>query len=218
MRGLLTRSLQPVAGREVGEELVRDFFDRVAVPGRDADDDRAVALDLALAAQAAVHLESRGLLNAVVFGFGGLGDLIHALFDIHMAGGAGADGAAGVLDVDAGLDGDLEEVLALGGGDIPLGFVGAGEPLGVFEEELDGDGLGAVIVIGVAEVQGVVLWSLGGHWAGGSGDLDVLRRARSRGLLDPRRREAVNRDPESGSGIRDRDWGLGNGRAALRTS
>lgn len=69
-----------------------------------------------------------------------------------------AHGSAGVLDVDAVLDGDLEQMLALGRHDAPLGLVRAGQALGVFQEELDRDRRGAVVVVvRVSQVHGRVL-------------------------------------------------------------
>lgn len=134
---------------------MRDFFHRVAVPGGDSDHDGAGAFDFALATEAAVALESGGFFDSVFFGFARLGEVFHALLDVDVAGGAGADSAAGVLDVDAVLHGKFEKVLALGAFHFEFGGVLAGESLGVFEEELDGDDGGAVFVIGVAEVHGV---------------------------------------------------------------
>lgn len=133
---------------------MRHFFDRVAVPGGDSDHDGAGAFDFALATEAAVALEAGGFFDSVFFGFARLGEVFHALFDVDVAGGAGADSAAGVLDVDAVLHGEFEEVLALGTLHLEFGGVLAGESLGVFEEELHGDDGWAVFVIGVAEVHG----------------------------------------------------------------
>jgi len=118
---------------------VRDFFDGVAVPGGDTDGDRGVALNHALATEAAVSLQAGGLFDAVFFGFGGFAELVRALFDVDVAGAAGADAAAGVLDVDAVGHGDFEEVLPWRGVHGHGVFVLAGEPLGVFHLHLDED-------------------------------------------------------------------------------
>lgn len=99
--------------RQDDEALVRDFFDGVAVPGGDAHDDGAGAFDFALAGESAVALEAGGFFDSVFFRFAGWREVFHALLDVDVAGGAGADSAAGVLDVDAVLHGEFEEVLAL---------------------------------------------------------------------------------------------------------
>ena len=130
---------------------VRDFFDGVAVPGGDADDDGAVALDFALAAESAEAAEAGGFFDAVHLGLGFLGEVLHALLDVDVAGGAGADSAAGVLDVDAVLHGELEEGAGLAGHERDLGR-GLAEALGVFKEEADGDGLREFAAIDVADV------------------------------------------------------------------
>lgn len=131
---------------------MRDLLDRVAVPGRDAHDDGTFALDLALATEPAVALEAGRFLDAVLFGLGGFAEIVHALLDVDVAGGAGADGAAGVLDIDPVLDGDLEEVLAPGGLDFPLAPGGAGQTLGVLEDELNGHVGRAVGMIRMAKM------------------------------------------------------------------
>ncbi len=127
--------------------LVRDFLDCVAVPGGDADNDGAIAFDLALAGEAGVALEPGGFLDAVFLFVCWFGEVFGTLLDVEMAGRAGADAAAGVLDVDTVFDGEFEEVLTLCGFDCPLGFFGAGEGIGVFEVEGDGDLSRGVVVV-----------------------------------------------------------------------
>src|SRR5262245_30555146 len=87
---------------------VRDFLDGVAVPARDAELDGAFLLDDALAGEAAVALQAGGFFDAVFLGLGRLAEVPRALLDIHMAGGAGADAAARVLDIDVGAERHLE--------------------------------------------------------------------------------------------------------------
>lgn len=134
--------------------LVRHFFHGVAVPRWHPNLDQPLAHDLALAAQAAVALKPGGLLDAVLFGLGGLREVFHALFDVDVAGGTGAHAAAGVLDVDAVVLGDFEDVLTFTGEDFPLALGGAGEGLGVFEDEGDGDNRWTVGVFAVSKVHG----------------------------------------------------------------
>ena len=95
-------------------------------------------LDLALAGQPAVPPNVRRLLDAVVLGLGRLGEQLHALLDVDVAGGAGADPAAGVLDVDVAAEGELEDVVAdLGAHDV-LFLIGPGDGLGVLADVGDG--------------------------------------------------------------------------------
>ena len=123
---------------EAAGVLVGDFLDGVSVPGGDADDDGAFFADLALAGEAAVSLEAGCFFDAVVLGLGGLGEEVHSFFDVDVAGGAGADAAAGVLDVDAGGECDFEEVLCFGGHDDGFGVVES-EGVVVLGDESDGD-------------------------------------------------------------------------------
>jgi hypothetical protein len=133
---------------------VRDFLDRVAVPRGNPHHDRSLADDLALARETAVPLQARGLFDTVLLGLGRLGQLVHALLDVDVAGRAGADAAAGVLDVDSVLDREFEQALALGAHQIPLLLLGLGETLRILEQELDGNDRRAVDVVGVAKVHG----------------------------------------------------------------
>ena len=89
------------------------FLDVVLVPAGDLDDVGAGLFDDGLAAEAAVELQPRGEFHAVELFFFGLGDAGFALLDEEMAGGAGADAAAGVVEEDVEVFGDVEEAHGL---------------------------------------------------------------------------------------------------------
>lgn len=134
-----------------------DFLDRVAVPRGHADLDGAIAFNEALAREPGVDLEPGRFFDTIFFSFSWFSDLVHAFFDVDMAGGARADPAARVLDVDAMLDRNFQQVLPLGRHDIMDRLIGASDGLGVFQMEADLDGGGAVIVIGVSQMHGFAL-------------------------------------------------------------
>ena len=83
------------------------FADVVAVPFGDGNDD--VAFDDGLAAEAGVELVVGGLLDAVEFVVFHLGKVVAAFLYNDMTGGAGAAAAAGVLEVEAIVHGDVEQ-------------------------------------------------------------------------------------------------------------
>src|SRR5262245_60014052 len=57
-----------------------------------------------------------------------------------------------MLDVDAVLNGSLQQVLALRSHDVPLGFFGAGEALGIFQDVFHGHNRRAVLMIGMIQM------------------------------------------------------------------
>lgn len=136
----------------MGRELVGDFLDRVAIPGWDAYLDRAVAADQALTREAAVSLQPRCFLDAILFRFGRFGEVLVARFDVDVAGGAGADAAAGVLDVDAVIHRQFEEALARAAHERVLALAVAGEALGVFQDESHRYHRGPVLCVRVLEM------------------------------------------------------------------
>ena len=116
-----------------GERLFLDggglaFLDVVLVPGGDLGDVGSGLLDDALAAEAGVELEARGEFEAVEFEVFGFGDSFGALLQEDVAGGAGGDSTAGVVEEDAVVFGDVEE-----GHGLAVTFVGEG-----VEGKLDG--------------------------------------------------------------------------------
>ena len=104
------------------------FLDVVFVPGGDLGEVGAGLFDDALAAESGVELEAGGELEAIeleVFGFGDAGG---AFLQKDVAGGAGGDATAGVVEEDAVVFGDVEE-----GHGLAVTVVGEGA-----EGELDG--------------------------------------------------------------------------------
>ena len=90
------------------------FLHVVAVPLGDFDDVGAGLFDDCLAAEARVQLDVRGGLHAVELQVFGLADAACALLHMHVAGGAGADAAAGVVEEDAVVLRHIEEATSAG--------------------------------------------------------------------------------------------------------
>jgi hypothetical protein len=104
------------------------FLDVVLVPGGDLGDVGAGLLDDALAAEAGVELEAGSHVEAVELEVFGFGDSLGTLLQEDVAGGAGGDASAGVVEEDAVVFGDVEEAHGLA-----VAVVGQG-----IEDELDG--------------------------------------------------------------------------------
>ncbi len=85
------------------------FLDVVLVPGGDLGDVGSGLLDDALAAKAGVELEAGGEFEAVELEVFGFGDTLSTLLEKDVAGGAGGDATAGVVEEDAIVLGDVEE-------------------------------------------------------------------------------------------------------------
>jgi len=85
------------------------FLDVVFVPGGDFRDVGAGLFDDTLTAEAAVELQAGGEVEAVQLEVLGFGDAFGALLQKDVAGGAGGDAAAGVVQEDAVVFGDVEE-------------------------------------------------------------------------------------------------------------
>jgi hypothetical protein len=85
------------------------FLHVVLVPRRDFSDVGAGLFDDALAAEAAVELQARGKFEAVELKFFGFGDPSFTLLEVDVAGGAGGYAAAGVVEEDTVVFGDVEE-------------------------------------------------------------------------------------------------------------
>jgi hypothetical protein len=112
------------------------FLDVVLVPGGDLGDIGAGLFDDTLAAEAGVELEAGGEFEAVeleVFGFRDAGG---AFLQEDVAGGAGGYAAAGVVEEDAVVFGDVEEAHRLA-----VAIVGQGveRELDYFVFRLEGD-------------------------------------------------------------------------------
>ena len=104
------------------------FLDVVFVPGGNFGDVGAGLFDDALAAEAGVELEAWGELEAVELEVFGFRDALGTLLQKDVAGGAGGDATAGVVEEDAVVFGDVEE-----GHGLAVAVVGEGA-----EGELDG--------------------------------------------------------------------------------
>jgi hypothetical protein len=89
------------------------FLDVVLIPGGDLGDVGARLLDDALAAEAGVELEAGGHVEAIELEVFGLGDSLGALLQKDVAGGAGGDASAGVIEEDAVVFGNVEEAHGL---------------------------------------------------------------------------------------------------------
>ena len=116
-----------------GERLFLDggglaFLDVVLVPGGDLGEVGAGFLDDALAAEAGVELEAGGEFEAVELEVFGFGDAFGTLLQEDVAGGAGGDATAGVVEEDAVVFCDVEK-----GHGLAVALVGEG-----IEGELDG--------------------------------------------------------------------------------
>ncbi len=85
------------------------FLDVVTVPLGNLDGVGTGLFNDGLAAEAAVELDIGGSLHAVELEVFGLGDAPCTLFDVDVAGGAGADATAGVVEEDAVVFGDIKE-------------------------------------------------------------------------------------------------------------
>jgi len=85
------------------------FGNVVAIPGWNFDDDLAGFLDGCLAAEARVELEVGGGVEFVGFVVFHLRNAISAFLNPHVASRACAIAAAGVVEMDAIVDGDVEE-------------------------------------------------------------------------------------------------------------
>jgi len=85
------------------------FLDVVLVPGGDFGYVGAGFFDDALAAEAAVELQAGGEVEAVELEVFGFGDAFGTLLEEDVAGGAGGDAAAGVVEEDVVVFGDVEE-------------------------------------------------------------------------------------------------------------
>ena len=97
------------------------FLDVVLVPGGDFGYVGSGFFDDALAAEAAVELQAGCEVEAVEFEVFGFGDAFGALLEEDVAGGAGGDAAAGVVEEDVVVLGDVEE-----GHGQAVAFVGKG--------------------------------------------------------------------------------------------
>ena len=142
------------AAFETAKRSVRNFLDGVPVPGGNADLYRLGPPDDALAGQTGVDLEPRGLLDPILLVLIDLGDHVFTLLEVDVTGRTGTDTATGVLDVDAVLDRDLEDRLALTTHEIPLDLICLRQTLGVFKDELDWDDRRAVFLVRMAHVHG----------------------------------------------------------------
>jgi len=89
------------------------FLDVVFVPGGDLGDVGSGLLDDALAAETGVELEAWGELEAIELEVLGFGDAFGTLLQKDMAGGAGGDATAGVVEEDAVVFGYVEEAHGL---------------------------------------------------------------------------------------------------------
>ena len=83
------------------------FTDVVAIPRRDFDFD--IAGDHALAAEAGFQSEAGGHIQAIGFVVVHFREILHALGDDDVAGGAGTVAATGVLQVDPVVQADVED-------------------------------------------------------------------------------------------------------------
>jgi hypothetical protein len=85
------------------------LLDVVLVPGRNLGDVGAGFFDDTLAAEAGVELKAWGELEAIEFEVFGFGDAFSALLQKDVAGGAGGDTTASVVEEDAVVFCDIEE-------------------------------------------------------------------------------------------------------------
>lgn len=144
---------------------MRVLFHRIAIPRRHANDDRPRTFNQRLAAQPAVALESGCLLDAIVLSLSGLRHVLHALLDVDVTSRARTDTATGMLDLDVIHIRHFEQALTLGGLALPFTLVGIRQRLGILQNELHGDRLGLVGVLGKSEMHWVAdlgAWVLGG--------------------------------------------------------
>jgi hypothetical protein len=94
-------------GYGVSQDGASAFADVVAIPCRNFG--YYVAFDYRLTAQSRIHLEVRGLFHAVEFVIFHFGEVLLALFDYYVAGGAGAVSSACMLEVKAEIHGYIEK-------------------------------------------------------------------------------------------------------------
>src|SRR5581483_9893644 len=85
------------------------FPDLVAVPPGDDHHDVRRAVGDALATEPGFGGHGRGLVEHVLLVLGRRGATLQPEGDVDVAGGAGADAAAGVVDLDPGLLGDSQQ-------------------------------------------------------------------------------------------------------------
>src|SRR5262245_2980373 len=85
------------------------FLHQILVPPRHDDDQVFRPVRYALAAEAGVHVHVAGRVEHVEFVLGGLRTRLAALKYLHVASSAGADAAAGVVNVDPRSVGNVED-------------------------------------------------------------------------------------------------------------
>ena len=109
---------------------MRDLLPSVAVPRWNANDDRralsfAEILQLALTGKTRAALDSWRFFDTILLGLRSAVELFGALLEIDVASGAGANSAAGMLDVDAVVECDFKNRLVLAAEHMPLLLRGA---------------------------------------------------------------------------------------------
>src|SRR5712664_1291306 len=92
-----------------GQNLMIEFLGVVFVPVGDFDDDVGGAVGDGLAAEARLGGDARGFVELVEFGVGGFVAGFEALVNDDVAGGAGADAAAGVVKAGFEAFGNVED-------------------------------------------------------------------------------------------------------------
>jgi hypothetical protein len=97
-------------------------------------------------------LQARSLFHAIFLGFGAFGNVLRALFDIHVTCAARTHAPARVLDVDAMFHREFEQAFASRAHELPLLDRLARQTLGVFEKKRHRNNIRAMRAIRVLEV------------------------------------------------------------------